>query len=409
MITLTGLVFTAITLAMQFGASQISVRVVPMLAQQRVMRWSIGMFLATFVFSLIIALDLALDSENSSPTISTAIALLLALASAILFIALVAKVGSILNSSRLLRWIAAQGRSATIRAIRCTRTYPRAHRNPVSRSPPTPIARVRELRERRRTGDSPAPPLTRRPDSAGDRSRTTAAVGRPLGRLGRSRPPSIGEFVAQNAPPLFEVRGPSLKVRPDTLMSCLIFGDTHSPVVSPGAALQSIVDIALKALSPAINDPRPSRPGTRPHRRSSGTSRPAGPLRHINLGSHADQGGQQRTWTDYVSVATDEIRHFSTNSAQVQRRLRAVFATLLEACPPDQHPPLLERVDALDAQLTREWTGALDLRLASVADPQGLGSEAGGATGRIHPLIIGSSELPDDRSSGQTESRSQPT
>ena len=95
-------------------------------------------------------------------------------------------------------------------------------------------------------------------------------------------------------------------------------------------------------------------------------------------------------------------------SAQVQRRLRAVFATLLEACPPDQHPPLLERVDALDAQLTREWTGALDLRLASVADPQGLGSEAG-ATGRIHPLIIGSSELPDDRSSGQTESRSQPT
>ncbi|GAA3186567.1 hypothetical protein GCM10020255_083580 [Rhodococcus baikonurensis] len=109
-----------------------------------------------------------------------------------------------------------------------------------------------------------------------------------------------------------------------------------------------------------------------------------------------------------MSVATDEIRHFSTNSAQVQRRLRAVFATLLEACPPDQHPPLLERVDALDAQLTREWTGALDLRLASVADPQGLGSEAG-ATGRIHPLIIGSSELPDDRSSGQTESRSQPT
>ena len=72
MITLTGLVFTAITLAMQSGASQISVRVVPMLAQQRVMRWSIGMFLATFVFSLIIALDLALDSENSSPTISTA-------------------------------------------------------------------------------------------------------------------------------------------------------------------------------------------------------------------------------------------------------------------------------------------------------------------------------------------------
>src|SRR3546814_17746156 len=54
-----------------------------------------------------------------------------------------------------------------------------------SAAPPTPTARVREPRERRRTGDSPAPPLTRRPDSAGDRARTTAAVGRPRGRLGR--------------------------------------------------------------------------------------------------------------------------------------------------------------------------------------------------------------------------------
>src|SRR3546814_12184042 len=51
--------------------------------------------------------------------------------------------------------------------------------------------------------------------------------------------PSIGEFVAQNAP-LFEVPGPSLKVRPTTLMTCLIFGDTPSPAVSPGAALQSL-------------------------------------------------------------------------------------------------------------------------------------------------------------------------
>ncbi|GAA3186554.1 hypothetical protein GCM10020255_083560 [Rhodococcus baikonurensis] len=198
MITLTGLVFTAITLAMQFGASQISVRVVPMLAQQRVMRWSIGMFLATFVFSLIIALDLALDSENSSPTISTAIALLLALASAILFIALVAKVGSILNSSRLLRWIAAQGRSATIRAYPLYEDLPSGAPKP-SQPLPSPTARVRNLRERRRTGDSPAPPLTRRPDSAGDRSRTIAAFG---GRWDVSVEvvPSIGEFVAQNAP-----------------------------------------------------------------------------------------------------------------------------------------------------------------------------------------------------------------
>ncbi|MDV6273532.1 DUF2254 family protein [Rhodococcus erythropolis] len=405
MITLTGLVFTAITLAMQFGASQISVRVVPMLAQQRVMRWSIGMFLATFVFSLIIALDLALDSENSSPTISTAIALLLALASAILFIALVAKVGSILNSSRLLRWIAAQGRSATIRAYPLYEDLPSGAPKP---SLPLPLVQPSESENSENTDALVIRLRHLSPNGRILLAIDLARLQRLAGRWGVAVEvvPSIGEFVAQNAP-LFEVRGPSLKVRPDTLMSCLIFGDTHSPVVSPGAALQSIVDIALKALSPAINDP----------------GRAVQALDHIEdlLVLLAPRvrfdtatsdltliRGQQRTWTDYVSVATDEIRHFSTKSAQVQRRLRAVFATLLAACPPDQHPPLLERVDALDAQLTREWTGALDLRLASVADPQGLGSEAG-ATGRIHPLIIGSSGLPDEHSPGQTESRSEPT
>ncbi|MER7561275.1 DUF2254 family protein, partial [Nocardioides sp. NPDC126508] len=216
MITLTGLVFTAITLAMQFGASQISVRVVPMLAQQRVMRWSIGMFLATFVFSLIIALDLALDSENSSPTISTAIALLLALASAILFIALVAKVGSILNSSRLLRWIAAQGRSATIRAYPLYEDLPSGAPKP---SQPLPLPQPRES-ENSESADALVIRLRHlSPDGRILLAIDLARLQRLAGRWDVSVEvvPSIGEFVAQNAP-LFEVRGPSLKVRPDTLM-----------------------------------------------------------------------------------------------------------------------------------------------------------------------------------------------
>ena len=92
--TLTGLVFTAVTLAMQFGASQISVRVIPMLQREPVMRWSVGFFLATFVFSVMVAMDLALTGpDDGTPGASTAIAAFLTVVSAILFVALVSKVG----------------------------------------------------------------------------------------------------------------------------------------------------------------------------------------------------------------------------------------------------------------------------------------------------------------------------
>lgn len=95
--------------------------------------------------------------------------------------------------------------------------------------------------------------------------------------------------------------------------------------------------------------------------------------------------GYRRTWNDYVSLATDEIRHFSTNSTQVQRRLRSLLLTLQASTPPTQHPPLVERLEALDQQVRREWKSELDIRLASVADPQGLGSESGGQSPRVAP------------------------
>ena len=65
--------------------------------------------------------------------------------------------------------------------------------------------------------------------------------------------------------------------------------------------------------------------------------------------------------------------------------------TLLDACPPEQHPPLVARLEALDAQVAREWTGSLDVSLASAPDPQGLGSELG-STGRGQPVVLGAEQ-----------------
>ncbi|HEY9312799.1 DUF2254 family protein [Williamsia sp.] len=371
MITLTGLVFTATTLAMQFGATQVSVRVVPVLQQDPVMRWSNGLFLATFVYSLIVASDMA-SEDNRAPIASGAFALFLAFASAIMFVVLVSKVGRVLNSTRLLRWIADEGH----RAIK--RTF-------LDTSAELAATGVDPLRTQPGPHELDIPSVTMKLERTPGKGRVLVAINLPqLQRLGVrwgaqiEVQPRIGDFVAYSAP-LFVVYGKDLslnEIRKRQLLGTLCFGDAHRPSVSPSAALQAIVDVALKALSPAINDP----------------GRAVQAIDHLEdlllllafrvrtdhtLEMMSRVHGYRRTWPDYVSLATDEIRHFSTGSTQVQRRLRSLLVTLQASTPPAQHPPLVERLAALDQQVHREWKTELDVRLASVADPQGLGSESG--------------------------------
>ncbi|GAC69275.1 DUF2254 domain-containing protein [Gordonia soli] len=365
MATLTGLVFTAVTLAMQFGASQISIRVVPMLQREPVMRWSIGVFLATFVFTLIVALDLTVSGDDDpAPGISTGIALALTLASAYLFIALVAKVGSILNSAQLLRWIDSEGRGAIRRAYPADAPLPTGVSAPadapVDTSEPI-IINLREIPTRGRVLLAIDLPRIQRLALRWD-VRVDLLVG-------------IGDYVPHSGA-VFEVRGDRRAVRPHQLLAALLFGDTHRPAVSPAAALQSISDIALKALSPAVND----------------ASRAVQALDHIedlllmlaprvhtesNSPELSTIRGYRRSWADYVSIGTDEIRHHSRGSAQVQRRLRALFDALSEQCSPEQQAPLRARIDALDEQLDAEWAIGLDRDLARASDRQGFGTETG--------------------------------
>ena len=261
MATLTGLVFTAVTLAMQFGASQISVRVVPMLQQDRLMSWSFGVFLATFVFSAMTALDMAdEDAAAKGLQLSTEIAVLLTVISAILFIALVARVGTILNSSRLLRWVSHQGREAVVRL----------YRTPAQEQsgPSADLDDALGVLVRAWYDDTPVAAPVEDASTQVIRLRETPQQGRVL--LAINLPGiqrlainwgvridlmvGVGDHVPHNAP-LFTVHGATDRMRVYKLLGTLIFGDTHRPSVSPAAALQSISDIALKALSPAINDP----------------------------------------------------------------------------------------------------------------------------------------------------------
>lgn len=156
--------------------------------------------------------------------------------------------------------------------------------------------------------------------------------------------------------------------------------------MSPAAALQAISDIALKALSPAVNDPA---------RAVQALDHTEDLLLMLAPRVRAEQrsislhliSGYRRSWADYVAIGTDEIRRYGAHAAQVQRRLRALLETLIDQCPPDQHEPVYRRLQALDEQAIRDWPTALDRWLASAADRQGYGSEEG-FTARRRPLSI---------------------
>ncbi len=384
MATLTGLVFTAVTLAMQFGASSISVRVIPMLQQEPVMRWSTGFFLATFVYSVIIAIDLSVGGpDEPTPGLSTAIAFMLTTVSAYLFIALVGKVGTILNTARLLQWIADDGRSAIVRQLPMS---PVKHDEPSvaigfdGEAVPSVVAGPGEPSvDLDVTTD--APRMQIRLGEVSARGRVLLAVnGDRLRRYAASWNVRIDVLVAvgDHVPhdlPVVEIIGDPIQVEKRRVLACLLFGDTHQPSVSPAAALQAISDIALKAMSAGSNDPSVVVQALDHTEDLLLLLAPR--LRSEHFSSDPSVRGIRRSWADYVAIGTDEIRRHSTGQVQVQRRLRALFESLLAGCGPAQRAPVAERLAVLDAQVARDWTDDLDRRLAAAADRQGYGSEFG--------------------------------
>ena len=185
---------------------------------------------------------------------------------------------------------------------------------------------------------------------------------------------AVGDHVPHDLP-VVEIIGDPIQVEKRRVLACLLFGDTHQPSVSPAAALQAISDIALKAMSAGSNDPSVVVQALDHTEDLLLLLAPR--LRSEHFSSDPSVRGIRRSWADYVAIGTDEIRRHSTGQVQVQRRLRALFESLLTGCGPAQRAPVAERLAVLDAQVARDWSDDLDRRLAAAADRQGYGSEFG--------------------------------
>ena len=113
---------------------------------------------------------------------------------------------------------------------------------------------------------------------------------------------------------------------------------------SPGAC-RLLVDIAIKALSPAINDPTTA---VQTIDQLEDLLRRLGAA-ELDAGYVADESSALRlvfptpTWEDYLTLAFDEIRQFGSGSVQVMRRLRAALDGLADWLPTEDRRQAVRR------------------------------------------------------------------
>ena len=186
--------------------------------------------------------------------------------------------------------------------------------------------------------------------------------------------PQVGDFIAVGEP-LFYLYGSAQEVDDRTLLALIALGSERTMEQDPMFSFRIEVDIALKALSPAINDPTTAVLAIDQLHRL---------LRKVgerSLHSHeiVDSAGKPRVvfrtpnWEDFVHITFTEIRQCGAGSIQIARRLRAMVINLTQTLPEHRHAALHEELDLLDRAIAQHFMFPEDLAMARIPDSQGLG------------------------------------
>jgi uncharacterized membrane protein len=194
--------------------------------------------------------------------------------------------------------------------------------------------------------------------------------------------PEVGDFIATDEP-LFVLYGGATAVEDRTLRAAVALGSERTMEQDPLFAFRILVDIAIKALSPAINDPTTAVLALdQIHRllRFVGKHQLHGAVLRDGLGKprlihHTPN------WEDFVLLASMEIRACGANNIQIARRLRAMLNNLIAVLPAHRHAVVEAERQRLEIAVTAAYPIPGDLALARVPDLQGLGGSTG-ARGR---------------------------
>jgi uncharacterized membrane protein len=370
-LTLSFVVFTfgSLLVAIQVAGGQLTPRIIATtLLRDNVVRYSVGLFVFTLVFAV-----MAQNRQEAS------VSQLVAVITAVLGIACIADFLFLIDyAARLLRpvsVVASVGDSG-VQVIRAV--YPAIESGDAPRAAPL----LEQL-------GAPARVVVH----SGKAGIVLAADLASLVSLARRHGgvieflPEVGDFVAVDDP-LFALYDGASAIDDRALGETVAFGAERTLEQDPIFAFRIIVDIALKALSPAINDPTTAVLALdQIHRLLRLLGK-----RELRGEVHDDADGTPRlvfrtpNWDDFVHVACNEIRACGGNSIQVVRRMRAMLQNLARTVPERRRPSLERELRLLDLTIDASFGLAEDRELARIADPQGLGgSDASAGVRRRAP------------------------
>jgi uncharacterized membrane protein len=186
----------------------------------------------------------------------------------------------------------------------------------------------------------------------------------------------VGDFVATGEV-IYRLYGKALQANEPLLRQAVAMGRERTIEQDPTFAFRIIVDIAIKALSKAINDPTTAVLAIdQLHRLLRAVGR-----RHLHDDFIHPVGGgcmifKTPDWSDFVELSCREIRFYGAENFQVARRMRAMLENLIEALPERRAPTLRRELDLLDQSIDCAHVLLDDRQLSKVPDLQGLGSSA---------------------------------
>jgi uncharacterized membrane protein len=367
MIAFTGFVFAIVVLLVQYGSSQYSPRLLRRFMRDPVPKVAIGMFSATFIYALFVLAGIGGSGQpDFVPDLSVTIAIVLVAISTFTFLWLLNHSYQQVRIGNVVRDVAEQSR----RAI--DGTYPEPTQTSAANGKADPLEPE--------APEAPAEPGGRAVGHAGSPGILQGANAKRLLKAATAADAlvvvrvSIGDFVP-SAGTLVTVYEPGAdQVDAEAVRRAFDFDVERSIEFDPAQGIRWLVDIAIKALSPAVNDPTTAVQAI-DHidellRRLGGRS--------LLVPSVHDRGGTVRvtflsqTWRDYVELALTEIRVYGKGSVQIERRLRALLHDLRELLPSHRIAAIEEQLSLLDAGI-RDTYPEREQAIVSVPDRQGIG------------------------------------
>ncbi len=356
---LTFIVFlsSSLLLVVQLASAQLSPRIIGVVFRDRVTRFALTLFAFTFTFTLAVLVRI----HASVPGITAHLAAYLCLLSVGVFLFLIDHVGKTLRPSGALRAVARLGHEVIQNVYpRRLSGQPDAGHRPENAPSGEPAG----------TFPSPKDGVLLAFDLEG-----LVALAQKTGRV-VELVPQVGDFVAAGSP-LFRIFGGKGGPSSSALCQSLALGQERTMEQDPAFAFRIMVDIASKALSPAINDPTTAVLAIdQVHHllRSVGGRRLDEGLAHDTTGS-LRLVYRTPDWEDFVRLAVTEIRQFGGTSIQVARRLRAMLENLTEVLPPERTALLRSELTLLQRSAQRSFLEPEDQALAHVSDLQGVGGK----------------------------------